>query len=59
MTVRELRHLLFNVENQDATIVVPTKFQFGTVVETKSPSRVETPKSNPGIPEGFVGLVIE
>ena len=36
MTVRELRHLLFNVENQDATVVVvgPNDIEQGHVKRT-------------------------
>lgn len=36
MTVRELRHLLFNVENQDAQVLVvtPSDIKFGEIVST-------------------------
>ena len=41
MTVKELRQLLFDVENQDTEIAVVLKTKYGEIQETKTVGRIE------------------
>tara|TARA_R110000751_G_scaffold49424_1_gene109995 strand:+ start:183 stop:386 length:204 start_codon:yes stop_codon:yes gene_type:complete len=42
LTVRELRRLLFEVENQDAQVHFITKYQYGEIVTTRAISSIRT-----------------
>jgi hypothetical protein len=56
MTVKELRQLLFDVEDQDAQISIPTQISYGSVVATKTIVAVEENGPETSTPEGFVRL---
>ena len=54
MKVKELRHLLFDVKDQKAEVVVVTKSILGSVIATKSVTGVGHSED----PKGFVRLQI-
>ena len=46
MTVKELRQLLFDIENQDAEIAIVTSAKYGKIETTKTVTLVE-PDADP------------
>jgi len=55
MTVRELRQLLFHIDNQEAEVVIATSkdVKYGEVISTKEIVQFSTQEQ----PEGFITLL--